>query len=337
MRLTCPNCKAQYEVDDSVIPNGGRDVQCSNCGHSWFQAGKAALAAEEPAQDVLPEPAEWEGEPAGQADEPEAGADAAAPGAAATPEPQPDAESPPAAPPPPPVASGETGEDIEGMLSAMVSASREEATAEEAAEAPLAEATAAAAPRRAQDDTLLSILREEAARETQARRAEGSALETQPDLGLGGAAAGLVGAAAAQGAKPAQNRVVENLSADEFEDDEFDDEIPEQTLHRRALPDIEEINSTLSATSDRGGEAAAWDAPQTLARRRSGFRMGFMLIVLLGVIGLLVYSMAPRISEAVPALAPTIDAYVQKVDEGRVWLDQQMRDVIDALQDDSQV
>ena len=108
-------------------------------------------------------------------------------------------------------------------------------------------------------------------------------------------------------------------------------------MRRRALPDIEEINSSLSATSDRGSEPAALDAPQTLARRRSGFRVGFTLMVVIAAIGLLVYTMAPSISSAVPALAPTLDAYVQKVDEGRVWLDQQMRDVIDALQDDSQV
>ncbi|MFN3953675.1 MAG: zinc-ribbon domain-containing protein [Pararhodobacter sp.] len=37
MRLTCPNCKAQYEVDDAVIPDNGRDVQCSACGHTWYQ------------------------------------------------------------------------------------------------------------------------------------------------------------------------------------------------------------------------------------------------------------------------------------------------------------
>jgi predicted Zn finger-like uncharacterized protein len=37
MRLICPNCGAQYEVDDQVIPDTGRDVQCSNCGHTWFQ------------------------------------------------------------------------------------------------------------------------------------------------------------------------------------------------------------------------------------------------------------------------------------------------------------
>ena len=38
MRLTCPNCGAQYEVPDEVIPTEGRDVQCSNCGNTWYQA-----------------------------------------------------------------------------------------------------------------------------------------------------------------------------------------------------------------------------------------------------------------------------------------------------------
>ena len=44
MRLTCPNCDAQYEVDEAVIPEDGRDVQCSSCGHTWFQASAASLA-----------------------------------------------------------------------------------------------------------------------------------------------------------------------------------------------------------------------------------------------------------------------------------------------------
>ena len=38
MRLICPNCGAQYEVPDGVVPQEGRDVQCSNCGNTWFQA-----------------------------------------------------------------------------------------------------------------------------------------------------------------------------------------------------------------------------------------------------------------------------------------------------------
>lgn len=56
MRLTCPNCGAQYEVPDDVIPEDGRDVQCSNCGTTWFQehisrAGKA-IRADDPIDDV---------------------------------------------------------------------------------------------------------------------------------------------------------------------------------------------------------------------------------------------------------------------------------------------
>ncbi|MGB1034571.1 MAG: zinc-ribbon domain-containing protein, partial [Primorskyibacter sp.] len=38
MRLTCPNCRAQYDVPDTAIPEDGRDVECSNCAHSWFQS-----------------------------------------------------------------------------------------------------------------------------------------------------------------------------------------------------------------------------------------------------------------------------------------------------------
>ncbi len=36
MRLTCPNCAAQYEIDASLIPRDGREVQCSNCSQTWF-------------------------------------------------------------------------------------------------------------------------------------------------------------------------------------------------------------------------------------------------------------------------------------------------------------
>ncbi|NUB44769.1 zinc-ribbon domain-containing protein [Fertoebacter nigrum] len=65
MRLICPNCDAQYEVDDNAIPESGRDVQCSNCGHAWFQMSpeaELALLAEDEvfgsdAAAELPEPA----------------------------------------------------------------------------------------------------------------------------------------------------------------------------------------------------------------------------------------------------------------------------------------
>ncbi len=66
MRLVCPNCGAQYEVDDRVIPEAGRDVQCSACGHAWFQMPQGHEPATEgaPEQDdaLPPEEQEEEGE-----------------------------------------------------------------------------------------------------------------------------------------------------------------------------------------------------------------------------------------------------------------------------------
>ena len=38
MRLVCPTCDAEYEIARTAIPRSGREVECSNCGHSWFQA-----------------------------------------------------------------------------------------------------------------------------------------------------------------------------------------------------------------------------------------------------------------------------------------------------------
>ncbi len=65
MRLTCPNCGAQYEVPDEVIPEIGRDVQCSNCGDTWFQNHP----------DHTPEPEEveeagWDAPPEAEEDTP---------------------------------------------------------------------------------------------------------------------------------------------------------------------------------------------------------------------------------------------------------------------------
>lgn len=45
MRLSCPSCGAKYDVADDAIPEGGRDVQCSNCNHSWFHIEKTSAPA----------------------------------------------------------------------------------------------------------------------------------------------------------------------------------------------------------------------------------------------------------------------------------------------------
>jgi predicted Zn finger-like uncharacterized protein len=67
MRLTCPNCGARYEVDDALIPPEGRDVQCSDCVTTWFQAGPRA-ATTEPQAPRPPFPAPTDAVPADAAD-----------------------------------------------------------------------------------------------------------------------------------------------------------------------------------------------------------------------------------------------------------------------------
>lgn len=82
MRLICPNCDAEYEVDDSAIPEAGRDVQCSNCGNAWFQAHagagvdagnvEPAFAADEDEDEDVPPPAPMPDAPVPEAPLPDA-------------------------------------------------------------------------------------------------------------------------------------------------------------------------------------------------------------------------------------------------------------------------
>ena len=36
MIITCPNCNKQFRIDNSLIPNEGRDLQCGSCNNVWF-------------------------------------------------------------------------------------------------------------------------------------------------------------------------------------------------------------------------------------------------------------------------------------------------------------
>ncbi len=69
MRLTCPNCGAKYDIADSVLAKRGRDVQCSNCGKTWYQ--KAIKIEPEAAKAEDPKPKKKEmSKPAPEASEP---------------------------------------------------------------------------------------------------------------------------------------------------------------------------------------------------------------------------------------------------------------------------
>ncbi len=36
MIIACPNCNTKFKIDNSLIPDEGRDLQCGSCNHIWF-------------------------------------------------------------------------------------------------------------------------------------------------------------------------------------------------------------------------------------------------------------------------------------------------------------
>ncbi len=152
MRLVCPNCDAEYEVDDAAIPRSGRDVQCSNCGHGWFQVHPEVKAEVEEEAALFGAPADAEPEPE-PAWEPE---DVLAAEAAADVTPAPVAAV------------------VEPELEPVVAPEPEPPEPEPVAEVP----------RRSIDESVLAVLREEAEREAAARRGERPRIETQTEMPL---------------------------------------------------------------------------------------------------------------------------------------------------------
>lgn len=257
MRLICPNCGAQYEVDPSVIPEIGRDVQCSNCGHTWFQRPTES-------RTIRPAPAEGENAPEKKA----------APPAEAPPEPEPEAEPGPEAEPDETTPPGPKTEP------------------------------------RPLDKEVAGILREEAEREAAARAAEAAAgLETQAELGLG------------EAAEDTDTR--ERLARMRDTDQE------NAASRRNLLPDIEELNSTLTASPEAGEDEESLIAQE--ARRRSGFRLGFSLTVLLLAVLTLIYVYAPKIAEAMPQTTAFLDSYVNWVNGLRLALDGWLQRAVEKL------
>jgi len=288
MRLICPNCGAQYEVPDEVIPAGGRDVQCSNCGDTWFQQhpdhtlppprddafdnASPAGAAEETAHPPRPEPE-----------------DAPDPAPERQPETKPEPRPAPTEPP-------------------------EAAPTEPQDAAP-------GTPRRGLDPDVADILRSEAERERKARNAATSSLETQPDLGLA-APAGQDDEHSRQ-IRARMERLRGETAAEEAvsSDDDADDIDPKS--RRNLFPDIEEINSTLNAAEDRTHpDLASLPQRTEFDSPGGGFGRGFRVAVLVFVIAALVYLLAPRISTLVPGAEAPLAQYVESVNVARVWLDQ---------------
>ena len=36
MIIACPNCNKKFKIDNSLIPDEGRDLQCGSCNHVWL-------------------------------------------------------------------------------------------------------------------------------------------------------------------------------------------------------------------------------------------------------------------------------------------------------------
>lgn len=327
MRLTCPNCNAQYEVDAAVIPDLGRDVQCSNCGQTWFQAGPLTPVPvrEAPQPAIAPQttatpPAPRPEEPVTEIVEKFDGWDDGEPAIAAA---QPEDDliesemieaDQPADILPESMAPIEPSETFDAKDFKDRAAFNSEFD-EDYEAAPPPELRA---PRRAMDGDLLAVLREEAEREVQARKAEGSALETQPDLGL-------------NDVKPEPRPIEREARLSGF--DEMPDEDAPRATRRDLLPDIEEINSTLRATSDR---SQGFDQDPALDRAKgTGFGRGFVAVIALAAIGLGTYIGAPKISAAVPAIAPALNGYVASIEGARLWLDATMTGLTQSMRDKS--
>ncbi|MHA6263390.1 zinc-ribbon domain-containing protein [Arenibacterium sp. CAU 1754] len=289
MRISCPNCGAQYEVPTEVIPSEGRDVQCSNCGDTWFQAHPDNIpdtpmpTRSAPQDDVETSPADTEDHDDHLSDpmpEPEP-----------EPEPEPDYE-------PEPEPEYEPEEDY----------------TPEPEDIPEPEEQPEGLVQRELDPSVADILREEAEHEARLRAGEVGGLESQGDLGLDEAA----GDEAARRSREAQERMarMRGEAADTAE--------PEALPESRGglLPDIEEINSTLRAEGEASvAQNAMSMGAEEIEPRGGGFSRGFGLIILLTVILILIYMNAATIIEMVPALEPVISSYVAMIDQGRVWLE----------------
>ena len=263
MRLVCPNCDAEYEVDAALIPDAGRDVQCSNCGHAWFQASPE-VEAELAAEDAL-------------------------------------------------FSSGVTPAQVKPM-------DPDDADEDEAAPNP----TAAEKPMRGIDASVLSVLREEAERETRARAVEGNTLETQEELGLAGHAPG------SHAANPVADRIARMKGDAEAHTAPSPVGARGATAKSGMLPEIEAINSTLRAKSERRpGEQAVVSETLTAAEgQRGGFGRGFVMAMAVIVIGLVLYLIAPMLIERFPATASPLRAYVGYVDGLRILIDRGLQAVI---------
>ncbi|CUH75992.1 family finger-like domain protein [Tritonibacter multivorans] len=307
MRLTCPNCGAQYEVPEDVIPPEGRDVQCSNCGDTWFQLSAEALAAEQEQN----------------APEAEMPIDAAA------------EERPKRAidPQVSQILREEAEREAalrsapEGSLETQTEMGLEDTFDPEGSPKPAAPAdeVAAADPAAAAPEP---DVEDPAAPDSDATEAPEVTEVTEPSDTSG----------AVQVADPAEHAAVaaavQGLMQSE-DKPELKDPAPapapfggrtrRSTSRRDLLPDIEDVSQDLSGDDTMTHSGAAEDTVVAAKQRSGGFRSGFVLMLLLMGIAVFVYAQAPDIADVLPEADSALTTYVSWVDGLRLWLDDLVR------------
>jgi hypothetical protein len=320
-------------------------VQCASCGHAWYQmrarsgAVEAAVAAPvvAPGPDVAADVSVADVADAVAAENADSVAEAEQepePETGLAPEPdvdlpvEIDADTVPEAETAPDVEVVVVVDEIEPVEAAADTEAMDAGTdADLPEDEAVAEADAASAesgepdlepepvadakPGYAVDDSVLAILREEAERESSARRAEVRPLEVQSDLGIESAVAAPAAAA------PAAAFAVED----------------KPSFRRDLLPDVEEINSTLRPSETEADLDDGVDGP-VAAHSGRGFRSGFLWVMTIAMIGAALYLVAPALSRAVPALADPLESYVAAINGLRLELDGLMRTATLALDAD---
>lgn len=324
MRLICPNCGAQYEVPEGAVPETGRDVECSNCGETWFVQPGGAEAQEPPAVEA-PQPS--------------------------TPpedEPEPEPAEPPRTDRPrrreldPHVASVL---QAERDLAARRRAEREAQSFESQPDLALEQVPETARPRREPQPQQFDET-DEAAEPFAFVPSEPPEAEEDPERPEDAADQDVEVEPSAETTEPERDEATAPVR--DTEDHIAHDPGPtEQTPAERAaaaegfqrrelLPDIDTINSSLQPRQG-SSNAKRWQVQSTGAelreqRRRGGFRIGFLTVLLLALLLTLAYGQADRIARTVPAASPLLESYVETVNAGRLWLDLHLQEVLAQLE-----
>jgi predicted Zn finger-like uncharacterized protein len=204
----------------------------------------------------------------------------------------------------------------------------------------LAPPPSAPVPRRAIDDGMAELFREE--REFEARARESETIETQTEFGLQPPsedeeerrvrqARERMARMRGQDTAPTPEPTPQDTPPDQQAAQEAASAAA-QGSRRDLLPDVEELNQTL-----RSPQAPA-HVPQTEEERdlmdpprQGGFGKGFFLVVVFSGLACAAYLLHAQIAQYLPALGPALDSYVSTINDLRSQLDAQVQTLLKSL------